>query len=484
MTIVYSHYGAPNSPPVIEDMLPIEVDEDFDVDVSFTISDLQDNVDLTTLDVSLTFDPLGTPVIYQVIISGIWQSGYSGTIVTNGAGYDVVIDTHPNFAVGDWQCDVYVEDTIDASATGQWDWGVVLRPRLIGVRSVARRVIELEFNLPVQVRSVSKLLIQPENRYTPVDWVGLGGNAGDAANPANYSFARASQGNLVGPGEAVELVSIYAEEAVAYGYESSGVVYSTHIEVTVDYQMTPRSDYEATIENLTYDGPIMNSSTEGFIGYVVSQVARNTLTFYGSLSMHHRRQDRAGTGDLLTFLSIWQEVMDRVLEDVDAFFWEMCDIDRMRPEFLDNLLYDLGNPFAGMFDLTTNQKRKLASSLVQMYREKGTCRGIVNAVRFFVGVSLTGCTDSWRTSWRLATGTAVVPISGNGGPYTLSEGTSAVPVPGSATPCYLAPSTEIDIWSFRVISPITLTQDQRDKIEAVAEYMKPAATHYLGAIEP
>jgi phage tail-like protein len=487
MTTEYSHYGDPNSPPTFTNLLPVDADEDTYVDVTFRINDLQDNIDLDTLDIILTFDPfgiLGGPTVYQAMINGVWQSGYNGTITDIGLGYDVSMDVHPLFAVGEWQCDLYVEDDVGESAVATWDWGVVLRPALIGVRAIARRVIELEFDLPVKVRLASKLLIPPADRYTPVDWEGDGGAADDAANPANYVLARASQGNLIGQGEAVDIFAVYAEEAHGSSYESGGVIYSTVMEVTVDYQMTPRADYEITIYNLTYDGPIIREATTGFIGFVVSQVARNTLTFFGSLAEHHRRMDREGTEDLVTFLAIWQEVMDRILEDVDAFFWELCDIDKMRAEFLDNLLYDLGNPFAGMFDLTTNQKRKLAATLVGMYREKGTCEGIVNAVRFFVGVELSGCTDSWGTHWRLSTGTAAAPIPGAGGPYTLSDGPSSSPNPGSATPCYLAPSTSSDIWSFRVISTVALTQDERDKIEAVAEYMKPAATHYLGAIEP
>ena len=72
-----------------------------------------------------------------------------------------------------------------------------------------------------------------------------------------------------------------------------------------------------------------------------------------------------------------------MLTEADRFA-DVFDIERAPEAFLDLILQDLGNPFP--FDLDVLAKRRLASVLVEMYRQKGTKAGIENALRFFLGV--------------------------------------------------------------------------------------------------
>lgn len=128
MTIFYSHYGLPNTPPVIINGLPTGLFEQPSVDITFSVIDDRGSAVSSTLDVVITHDPGGSPTIYNVILNGVFQSGFSGTITANAFnGFDVVVDTHAAFADGLWQADVYVEDDLGLSDTDSWQWRVALR---------------------------------------------------------------------------------------------------------------------------------------------------------------------------------------------------------------------------------------------------------------------------------------------------------------------------------------------------------------------
>jgi hypothetical protein len=118
---------------------------------------------------------------------------------------------------------------------------------------------------------------------------------------------------------------------------------------------------------------------------------------------------------------------------------------------------DLGNPFD--FDLEEIDKRRLLRVLVQVYREKGTIPGIVNVVRFFLGLTITIRNSIGHDKWVL--------------------GTSALGVD-----TVLGPSSGWDRRGFHIVSLIALTAEQRTRVLALATYMKPAGTHILGLLEP
>ena len=64
---------------------------------TFVSSKLQ--IQQSSIRVTLTHMNVGTLV---AISGGAFQPGYNGTISANGRGYDIVITTHPNLAVGLW----------------------------------------------------------------------------------------------------------------------------------------------------------------------------------------------------------------------------------------------------------------------------------------------------------------------------------------------------------------------------------------------
>ena len=125
--------------------------------------------------------------------------------------------------------------------------------------------------------------------------------------------------------------------------------------------------------------------------------------------------------------------------------------------FLDLVLHDLGNPFP--FDLGELDKRRLASVLVEMYRQKGTAVGIENAIRFFLGIDIT----------------AITPFNGS----TLVLGESELGVDWE-----LGPSDQFARYAFDVEVDIPLSTTERSQIRHIVDYLKPAHTHFVDLVEP
>jgi hypothetical protein len=120
------------------------------------------------------------------------------------------------------------------------------------------------------------------------------------------------------------------------------------------------------------------------------------------------------------------------------------------------MLSDLGNPFA--FDLSLNDKRRLIRVLVPIYQEKGTEAGIINAIRFFLGVEVTIVYPAFDDPWLL-------------GVDELGVGT------------LLSTADLHTRLSFKIVSPVVLDATQRDTMIKIAEYMKDARTHLIQPIE-
>jgi phage tail-like protein len=453
-------YIVANEPPTVSGGYPTGSSEDRDVEIGFVCEDDQ-QVDIDTIDLNLA-GPGGS---LDAIIGGVFQSGFTGTITPNlNNGYDVVLDGHIDLVTGLWTATATVEDGLGASGSDNWQFTTKWIPQALSVVPVARRVIEITFDMPVIVRDLTQDLVAPDDRYTPVDWVGNGGNSFDAANPDNFVLSRPSSGSLVSPGEAADIESIVIAEVELERTEESTYFVSPVIRVTLDYQMTARASYKVSIANIKHSaGEVIVPVDVDFTGYIVSQVDRNSLILIDTLPDIVQIWDNEGTGDLAKFFTAIQEVFERILEDVDSFFLETSDIDKMREEFLDLALYDLGNPFFADFpSLSANQKRKLLSILVALYKQKGTCVGLLNVVLFFTGVQLDDCKEPWDLTWILEHATRGL------------LGTST----------YLGPSAQFDLYSFWVVSSVVLTAEQITQINAIADYMKPAHTHFLGIIQP
>jgi phage tail-like protein len=172
------------------------------------------------------------------------------------------------------------------------------------------------------------------------------------------------------------------------------------------------------------------------------------------LPEHNRRNDE--TGDLRRFIACLQEVLDLLLADSDRFP-DLFDYERAPETYLDCILADLGNPFS--FDLDVLARRRLAAILVEMYSQKGTAKGIKNAVRFFLGIEIS----------------AIALFNGD----TLVLGESELGVDW-----ILGPSDRFARYAFDIKVSRVLTATERKQLRTIVEYLKPAHTHFVDLLEP
>lgn len=230
----------------------------------------------------------------------------------------------------------------------------------------------------------------------------------------------------------------------------------TVVEVTVNTEMTPLVEYEVVVtgvEDLNDNVPHPPTNKGVFRGFQPATPSRRRFRLWEMLPKHNRRED--DTGDLWRFISCLQEVTDLLLSEIDRFT-DIFDIERAPENFLDLILLDLGNPF--IFELDALQKARLASTLVELYKQKGTEKGIVNAIRFFLGIEV-----------------EVLPLTAD----LLGLGEAKIGVNW-----ILGPSDRAALYSFdvRVIRELTVTE--RRQIRTIVDYMKPAHTHFISLLEP
>ena len=86
--------------------------------------------------------------------------------------------------------------------------------------------------------------------------------------------------------------------------------------------------------------------------------------------------------------ALWRQIVTAFAATEKAMaesYLKIFDPDQAPEIFVKLMLKNLGNPFNKVF-LTLTQKRKLVKALIPIYRQKGTRRGIINAVRFLTGI--------------------------------------------------------------------------------------------------
>lgn len=196
------------------------------------------------------------------------------------------------------------------------------------------------------------------------------------------------------------------------------------------------------------------AATTTFTGFQPAIPARRKFDLYRMFAQWNRDTD--ASGDLLRFSNILNEVVAWLLADVDSWV-DVFDIDRAPEEFIDAMLLDLGNPFA--FDLTLNQKRKLAKVLVRIYKLKGTETGIVTVLRFFLGVESELIEFNDEDTWVL-------------GDDELGLET------------FLGTDDQASLYSFDVEVDRVLTEEERRLLRQIVDYMKPGHTHHVRTVEP
>jgi hypothetical protein len=85
-------------------------------------------------DISFTDPDLA---VHNVVVSGVFQTGYSGTIPTDAATSGTIsISTHPDFAGGTWSVSVSIEDQVARSDSDSWSFSVTSANYINRVRSL------------------------------------------------------------------------------------------------------------------------------------------------------------------------------------------------------------------------------------------------------------------------------------------------------------------------------------------------------------
>ena len=229
------------------------------------------------------------------------------------------------------------------------------------------------------------------------------------------------------------------------------------IELLFDTEMTPDVDYRVTVTDIAdlKENPIDSEhNTVVFKGFVPQRPGTRNFHPWQTIPIWNRREDV--TGDLRRFIDCLQEALAWLLAEVDRFP-EIFDLERAPEPFLNLILAELGNPFP--FDLNELAKRRLASVLVEMYRQKGTGIGIENAIRFFLGVDIT----------------AITPFAGS----TFILGESELVIDWE-----LGPSDRFARYAFNVEVDAPLTDKERKRLRTIVDYLKPAHTHFVDLLEP
>lgn len=276
---------------------------------------------------------------------------------------------------------------------------------------------------------------------------------GTAKNTVRVTFDEPVDSSSLDPSRYLfALVDVPAVSVVATGVTR---VQLEVVDLELDVPATFGATYELTASGVSdFFDNVSGDLVTQFTAFTPATPAGRRFRLYDDLLPQVNR-DKDVNGDLRRLLDSLQDVLDLVFCLLDLW-GDILDPDRAPEDFLDAMLADLGNPFD--FVLTENDKRKLIRILFEIYRQKGTEVGIVNVVRFFVGIEVT-IELANEGGWILC-------VSELGVDIVLSSGDQAL------------------LYSFNVVSPVLLTDDERDRIIEIAEYMKPAHTHLLNLLEP
>lgn len=313
-------------------------------------------------------------------------------------------------------------------------------PRLLQVDAVSHGVFRARFSEPVEQG---------------------GGGADDALVAANWSVTLAS--TSLDDGLPALQVSCASVRPVAGS--------AAQVDLVLDREATAGARYLVVVSGVEdLFGNVVDPDHDSavVVGYACppAEGRRFDLSKWVpemNVALDHPR--RGGTRDLEVLLKVWQHVVDRVLCDVDRFP-ELFDPDRAPEPFVDAMLADYGvSPYGGprqvpfaRFGLDLAQKRRLLRAVLALYKQKGTSDGIAAAARLFLGVEVYTSTPALAGVWVL-------------GQSPLGVGTK------------LGTDDLALLYSFYVLSPTDLTDEQRYWVREFALYARPAHCHFLGILD-
>jgi phage tail-like protein len=337
------------------------------------------------------------------------QEGFDGprsSLDLNGDTFRIVLDPLVPFESESTVTVRVVSATLGGAYSLDTHYSFVVEdrtaPQVVSAEAVSPKTVRLEFNEAVTI-----------------------------IDPVGFSFIAQQS-----PAVAVEPVAATATDTV--------------VEIILNTEMTPGVQYEITITGVVdlNDNPLQPPlNTVRFIGFRPAVPARRRFQLWDMIPKHNRRED--DTGDLWRFIACLQEVTDLLLSEIDRFP-DIFDIERAPETFLDLILLDLGNPF--LFNLNAIEKARLASILTALYRQSGTEIGIVNAIRFFLGIEV-----------------EVLPFTAD----LLDLGEAEIGVNW-----ILGPSDRAALYTFDVRAERVLTDVEQHQIRTIVNYLKTAHTHF------
>jgi phage tail-like protein len=380
--------------------------------------------------------------------SGGFQPGFSGTVVSSSFGSTIFTVSVLPFSFESEQ-DVVVE--VDSESLG-------------GQTLSTSYVFTIEDTEPAYIEDVcpiSKTQVRVRFSEKVVSSSSLESN--DALNPSNYTFTP-----VTFPAYAVTASSV-EKVAPVEGLVDEDTVFI----VTLNQETTKDAGYNLEVFNVEdEDGNAVEAplSMYTFIAKWPETASNRDFALWSMIPQMNKNED--STGDLYNFIACLQDSLDVALCSIDEWI-KIIDPDNAPIRFVDQMLIDLGNPFE--CPLTDIEKRKLVKLLIPIYLQKGTCNGIVNVVRFLLNLEGIDCDEYNCTEEPDETTTCV---------WTLGESF----LPDDASPddgdTILGTSVPYLLYSFKIKSDTILTEDQRNKIKIIVDYMKPAHTHCLGIVDP
>ena len=364
-----------------------------------------------------------------------WVSGYTGSISNPAADILALTITPPSEFT---TTEVVTVRVILSSPTFDESYSFTAEdtaaPEIASVQGRDEKILRVTFTEPVVISSPS--------------------GSNDALNTSNYLIERISR------------------PAVSVEVESINQVSDRVVDITTDIELTYGAPYmlvATNIEDLEGNSILPPDNIAYFDAYAPPFPAGRRYRLLDFLPALNRSED--ASQDLNVFMGVFQEVVNLLLVSIDKWS-QILDIDQAAEAFLDAMLEDLGNPFSE-FDLDEIDKRRLLYVLVEIYKLKGTGLGIINVVRFFLGLEVTITVINDYTGWEL---------TATGGDASVGNELSDV-VDDSPDPAELGPSRE-GIYSFIVHSPYAiLTDEERDRITSIAEFMKPGHTHLVAVTD-
>lgn len=391
--------------------------------IEFDLWDIDGSID----QVSVTVNSVAA------ITNGVYQSGWTGAITGSGGALHVSLSPSTPFAssqvvnvVASCRGTITIHFSSHLTTVSRsWSFQVAdtIAPVLSSAQAQSTKVVRATWSEAVQL-------------LDPTD-------ANDGLDPTRYTLT---------PEPPDDVTPAVTPNVIAVAIVANGS--PSVVDLTTDIELSPGVPYRLT-ETLVADlAGNLGTSSVNFTAFVPPKPASRRWDLYSMFPAMNRREDV--TRELKKFVACLQEVTDLLLWDIDSWT-DILDVDRAPDAHLEAMLESLGNPFPFALS-TTIEKRKLIRILVAIYKQKGTAPGLINAVRFFLGLTIT--IDEYVND-------------------TMSLGESRLGVDW-----ILGPGTSFALYSFTVNSGITLTDDQRAAIRTIANYMKPAHTHLLEIVEP